>query len=97
MSEPLHLGVAETGSLEEATEIGQRPELYGGPIAAALHDVEGIGLGRLLGSQAVADDHAAAGRSETDHFLAKARAGFSKWWKAKRQVTMLNDPSANGV
>jgi hypothetical protein len=40
----------------------------GGRIAAALHGVEGLGLGRLLGSEAVADDHAAACRSETDHF-----------------------------
>src|SRR5207249_234012 len=62
------LGVAETGSLEETTQIGQCPELYGGRIAAALHGVEGFGLGRLLGSKAVADDHAAAGRSKTDHF-----------------------------
>src|SRR6476659_9787323 len=43
--EPLHLGVAETGGLEEATQIGQRPELNGGRVAAALHGVEGFGLG----------------------------------------------------
>jgi hypothetical protein len=30
--------------------------------AAALHGVEGFGLGSFLGSEAVADDHAAAGR-----------------------------------
>src|SRR6476660_3813736 len=65
--EPLHLGVAETGGLEEATQIGQRPELNGGRVAAALPGVEGFGLGGLLGSEAVADDHSAAGRSETDH------------------------------
>jgi hypothetical protein len=32
--------------------------------AAALHGVEGFGLGSFLGSEAVADDHAAAGRSD---------------------------------
>ena len=60
--EPLHLGFAKTGSLEEATQIGQRPELYGGGVAAALYGVEGFGLGRLFGSEAVAEDHAARRR-----------------------------------
>jgi hypothetical protein len=60
--EPLHLGVARTGSLEDGAQIGQRPELYRGGVAAALHGIEGFGLGRFPGSEAVADDHAAAGK-----------------------------------
>ena len=89
----VHLGVAEPGSLEEIAQIGQRPELYGGPVAAALHHgIECFGLGGILGSEAVADDHAAAGRNEAGGYRRSRRANVTRISHALKFEGVVHTP-----